>query len=647
MDIRKNKSNTIKYHVTLHEFMGKMGRKQILMFLLLPLFLLLIIFLNFRMVFRLARDNIEYSGEYQVKQYATEFEDHLKPGVHIMEYMAYNVEHMFKDGASREDILDFFVKESETFDAEVDVVTTGIYGYIRGEYMDGSGWVPDDDYVPTQRPWYIDAVAAGGEMTYVAPYVDEMTGDTIMTISKLLSDGSSVISIDFKMNDLQQTMDVFVAEDENGGAVIVLDEDGTVVAHTDAAEGGLNYFGDVHEEGQFIAKRLLTEGNEQFEIEKDGMDAYVFARSIGGGWYVLTVTDEARTFGRVFTAARNSILTAVAGLAIIFAVLIWMTKRRIEADNYNSNLQTVAGIYVCMYKMDIVQDTFEEISCKSEDLRTMIAGRRDNARDTLRELITYLSDDRSKAELFEFTDLDTLSERMKNTNSLAIEFMNHIDIWCRGHFVADKRDEDGILLSVIWMIEYIDEEKRARDRLLYLSETDRMTGINNRGCGESRIRKVLMEGEGGMFMLMDVDKFKSINDNYGHDVGDKVLISIADCMKHTFRDNDIVMRLGGDEFAVFTPLVYSHDGGGGIIADRFLERLGRVRIDEMGDTDISVSVGVAFYKPGDKFSFDELYKRADRCTYESKGRPGTQVTFYNEEILADFSDVSKPTGSPR
>ena len=621
-------SGKIKYRITFKDFRRRLGLRQVLLFLLLPVFLLVIIFLNFRMVFRLARDNIEYSGEYEVRQYALKFEDRLKPGVHIMEYMAYNVEHMFKDDASNDDILEFFVKESETYEDESDTATTGIYGYIRGEYIDGSGWIPDDDYVPTKRPWYIDAVAADGEMTYVAPYVDEMTGDRIMTMAMMLSDGESVISVDFKMNDLNAVVDGLEASETEGYSIIVLDEDGTVVAHSDPSQEGLNYLKDENSAGKGIAEGLLINGSGQFEINKNGNNEYVFAREIGGGWYVLNVADATKTFERVFRAARDSIIIAIVGILIIFAVLTLMTLRRIEADNYNSNLQTVAGIYVCMYKMDLVADTFEEISCFSGDLRGMIAGKRSDARNTLHNLVAYLTDERSKAELFEFTDLDTLSDRMRNTGSLAIEFMNHKGIWCRGHFVADKRDEKGDLISVIWLIEYIDEEKRARDRLLYLSETDRMTGINNRGCGESKIRKMLVEGEGGMFMLLDVDKFKSINDNYGHDVGDKVLIAIANCMKSTFRENDIVMRLGGDEFAAYIPLVLSRDGGGGIIVDRFLERLATVRIEEMGDNAIDISVGVSFYKPDDTFSFDELYKRADKCTYESKSKPGTKVCFY-------------------
>lgn len=620
----------IKYHITFKEFLHSLKIRHILLFLLLPIFLLFLLFMNFRMLYRVTSDNISYGGEYRVKSYSVAYEDYLKPGLQLMEYVEYNVEHMFKTGASNEEILEFFGYESDSYAKEVNVDTTGVYGYINGEYLDGSGWVPDEDYEPTERPWYLDAVESLGEVTYVAPYVDEETGDTIMTIAKCLSDGISVVALDFKMNDVTLITDELTAGSDDGSRVILIDEDGTVVAHSDKDQVGRNYFEENDILYRSIAEKALKDGSKRFEVNYGKSTDVFFARPIGGGWYVLSQTGDKQAFARVFEAIRGTLIVGILGTLIIFAVLIVMTFRRIKSDNLNANLQTVAGIYVCMYKMNILDDTFEEISCQSDDLAALVAGRRTEARKTLSELVIALTDDRSREDVAFFTNMDTLGERMKNSDILTIEFMNHKNLWCRGRFVASERDAEGNLISVIWMIEYIDEEKRTRDRLRYLSETDAMTGINNRGSGENRIRKQLVDGEGGMFMLLDVDEFKSINDRYGHDVGDQVLIGIADCMKKAFRDNDIIMRLGGDEFAAFIPNVYSTEGGGGIVIDRFLECIRNVKIKALDDETINVSVGVSFYRVGDRFTFDELYKRADKCTYESKAIPGTRVTYYSE-----------------
>ena len=177
------------------------------------------------------------------------------------------------------------------------------------------------------------------------------------------------------------------------------------------------------------------------------------------------------------------------------------------------------------------------------------------------------------------------------------------------------------------MVELIDEEHRERDKLQYLSEIDRLTGINNRGSGEAKICQLLESGNGGMFILLDADHFKSINDNSGHGVGDKVIVSIAHALKKTFRENDVVLRLGGDEFAAFAPGISSPVNGRSIVDD-LIKCVTEIEIPEMKGRKIEISVGVAFYQMYDTFPFEELYKRADRCTYLSKKHLGSYATYH-------------------
>jgi diguanylate cyclase (GGDEF)-like protein len=151
--------------------------------------------------------------------------------------------------------------------------------------------------------------------------------------------------------------------------------------------------------------------------------------------------------------------------------------------------------------------------------------------------------------------------------------------------------------------------------------------LNNRGSGESKIRDALKGGEGGMFVLLDVDRFKSINDNFGHHVGDKVLVAIGDAIHKTFREKDITLRLGGDEFAAFTPGIYSMEAGKPVVK-RLISAIEHIDVPELSGMVVNVSVGVAFYQPDDNYSFEELYKHADSCTYESKKTKGSFATFF-------------------
>ena len=176
------------------------------------------------------------------------------------------------------------------------------------------------------------------------------------------------------------------------------------------------------------------------------------------------------------------------------------------------------------------------------------------------------------------------------------------------------------------MIEPIDKEKREREHLEWLSETDRLTGIMNRGGGEEKIRQIIETGGYGMLAILDADHFKSINDTFGHQVGDAVIIAIANCMKKSFRDVDVVMRLGGDEFSVFVSELQDKKIAQNIL-NRFIDNIHAISIPQITDRKIEVSIGAAFLDQEEVKDFETLYKKADSGVYKSKKTEGSVVTF--------------------
>ena len=167
----------------------------------------------------------------------------------------------------------------------------------------------------------------------------------------------------------------------------------------------------------------------------------------------------------------------------------------------------------------------------------------------------------------------------------------------------------------------MEEEQRLREK----AEHDALTELVNRGTFEMLLKnKIELKGENaGAFLLVDVDIFKEINDNYGHAVGDAVLKRVAEVLVDNFKDRDIIARFGGDEFAVWLTNLDREYGG-------FIEQ----RIDEINEVlshpqndlpVVSLSVGGAFSRQGD--SFQEVYKRADEMLYAVKknGRRGCMV----------------------
>ena len=131
--------------------------------------------------------------------------------------------------------------------------------------------------------------------------------------------------------------------------------------------------------------------------------------------------------------------------------------------------------------------------------------------------------------------------------------------------------------------------------------------------------------------MIDCDKFKSINDTYGHSVGDKVIIAVAGKLQKTCRDSDVVLRLGGDEFAMFIPGMLEQRVAEKFF-ERFFENIRQIDIIEMQGKNIEISLGACFYDGYEEVSFDQLYRKADRAMYQSKKQKGCSAVIYGEEM---------------
>ena len=151
---------------------------------------------------------------------------------------------------------------------------------------------------------------------------------------------------------------------------------------------------------------------------------------------------------------------------------------------------------------------------------------------------------------------------------------------------------------------------------------DELTGLSNRKLllkrSDSALSAAATSGSMVGFLLLDLDRFKEINDTLGHAVGDRLLQIISHRLVHSVRPGDVVARLGGDEFAVLLPAV-KEPNAAREVASRLRAALAEpVRLEAMM-FDIQASVGVAIY-PDDAASFDQLMQRADVAMYLAKER---------------------------
>lgn len=164
------------------------------------------------------------------------------------------------------------------------------------------------------------------------------------------------------------------------------------------------------------------------------------------------------------------------------------------------------------------------------------------------------------------------------------------------------------------------------DRLRYKAEHDPLTGLINRGAFEQVQQALAGKSMPIALLIVDVDKFKHINDGYGHETGDLVLKKVAKLLAEAFRISDFPARIGGDEFAVIVTEVMPEMEE--VIGKKILSVNETLKNPSDGLPEVSLSVGGAFSSKG--YS-DDLYKKADSALYEVKEHGRCGCRFYHEE----------------
>lgn len=148
--------------------------------------------------------------------------------------------------------------------------------------------------------------------------------------------------------------------------------------------------------------------------------------------------------------------------------------------------------------------------------------------------------------------------------------------------------------------------------------TDHLTKLHSRNYLDERIQRSMLDDEQGAFILIDIDDFKIINDTYGHQLGDEVIIQVANLIKGNIRGSDIGARWGGEELAIYLPKVTL--SAGVAIADRLVER-----VAESTDPNVTISCGVSYWNRDRLDSFKFLFKRADEALYYAKNSGKNKV----------------------
>lgn len=212
--------------------------------------------------------------------------------------------------------------------------------------------------------------------------------------------------------------------------------------------------------------------------------------------------------------------------------------------------------------------------------------------------------------------------------------------WIKARGMIVSRDDEGRPLRMVGTHTDITDMKNAETEVWKQANFDQLTQLPNRRLFRDRIeqsiRKAQREQHRTALLFIDLDRFKEINDTLGHDVGDIMLIEVAERIKHCVRDYDTVARLGGDEFTVILSDLHEFSDTGRI-AQCIIDSLSNTFLLKGQECFISASIGISIY-PEDADNVTDLIKNADQAMYAAKDE-GRSCYRYFTSAMQDSAEL--------
>jgi diguanylate cyclase (GGDEF)-like protein/PAS domain S-box-containing protein len=215
--------------------------------------------------------------------------------------------------------------------------------------------------------------------------------------------------------------------------------------------------------------------------------------------------------------------------------------------------------------------------------------------------------------------IDTLAgdQRLVNSTKIAI---------------VDQHGEAQYLLDVI---EDVTQRAQADERIRYMAHHDILTGLANRASFvekiEDAIARLHRRGEAFAVLMLDLDRFKEINDSLGHDAGDQLLMEIASRLKLSLRESDVVARLGGDEFAIIQVSNEDPIRHASALSERIIDLVSEPFDLNGSNVIVGASIGISL-APAHGSDASELLKRADLALYQAKADGRNCYSFFDTDL---------------
>lgn len=236
----------------------------------------------------------------------------------------------------------------------------------------------------------------------------------------------------------------------------------------------------------------------------------------------------------------------------------------------------------------------------------------------------------SLEQSFEVNDKKASNALLESQNQLKIRRVAEV----QGEKAAQQYNFTLIIFTAIVFVLLFFRQLIIRNTLMRLTHTDDLTGLPNRsalfGWGEKMVLSFASHPTELSVLLIDLDHFKKINDNFGHQIGDQILMTMSQLIKETMRSRDVFSRLSGEEFVALLPFADSNKAKA--IAMHINDKIAQYDFSAlMLQSKVTISIGVATMNDN-KMSFDDLLHRADLAMYQAKEQGRDKVVYYQDIV---------------
>ena len=451
---------------------------------------------------------------------------------------------------------------------------------------------------------------------------------SVFTVAEPVWKNGKVIGVlQTRLEPLTITEQVPEASAFTRSSTLFVRRDGTILASENHNRGDIstgNLFVSVKTSGitdevvRQMEECFYGDGSDSFMFEGKG-DSYYFSWDYLGynEWYIVNFVrspDVAIHYENILKELIYASLfliglTAVLGGGIVVLFLHYRRSLDFETKKYGLLAE------------------FSDTALFEYDRRKDILEFTNNARrilmlDELR--ISHVMGKKIRTDLFLQEDRKVMEDMLRSRTGSWEDNIQYAELrlksisgeyhWFGCHYKTITSDT-GTVVKVVGKLADISRQRSREQELREQAMRDVLTGIYNK-AGERLIDRMVKEKGQGLFLMLDLNDFKSINDTMGHAAGDAILTEMGRVLKGACRENDIVARIGGDEFVMFLPGVFDRQTGKRKIGE-IQESLRTVRISTWGIRGIKASIGAALC-PEDGMDYGTLYKAADEAMYQAK-----------------------------